>query len=241
NDQIIGDPEGDLSFKEALQLLAQQKGVPAAQANPLAAMVEAMKLGPDMATATLTAMIPIITKEPPKTDNTMIQVLQQRIEQLADDKHKAEMEALRTEMRSGQRLPESSQEIQALSQQLDQLRDTLHNEQLARIQEQNQATTKELLGYIKGLENKIAAATEGKQAESKIGLMSEALHTGAEQLSGIRQDIKPLVQSLVEGRVAPGEKTAAQKKGFGIGLDKGMERAREATELENDLFFGKGA
>ncbi|GAI44496.1 unnamed protein product, partial [marine sediment metagenome] len=62
----MGDAEGDYSFKEALQCVAQQKGVPSAQADPLAAMVEAMKLGPEMATATLTTMIPLITKEPPK-------------------------------------------------------------------------------------------------------------------------------------------------------------------------------
>ena len=77
NDQIIGDPEGDLNFKEALQLLAQQKGAPVAQPDPLVAMVEAMKLGLDMATATLTAMIPLITKEPPKSDdNVLLQFVQ---------------------------------------------------------------------------------------------------------------------------------------------------------------------
>jgi hypothetical protein len=77
NGEIIGDPEGDYSFKEAFQLLAQQKGVPVAQADPLVAMVEAMKLGPDMATATLTAMIPLITKEPPKSDdNVLLQFMQ---------------------------------------------------------------------------------------------------------------------------------------------------------------------
>ncbi|GAI72294.1 unnamed protein product, partial [marine sediment metagenome] len=198
NDQIIGDPEGDLSFKEALQLLAQQKGVPVAQANPLAAMVEAMKLGPDMATATLTAMIPLITKAPEGDTITKLILTQ--------------MSDLQKELREGQK---SSPEIQALTQQLDQLRDTLHNEQLARIQEQNQATTKELIGYIKSLDNKIEAATKGKEVESRIGLMSKALDKGAEQLSGIRQDIKPLAQSFMERGAAPGEKTAAEKTGFG--------------------------
>jgi len=69
--EIIGDPEGDYNFKEALQYFAQQRGVPSAQADPLAAMVEAMKLGPEMATATLTTMIPLITKEPKQPDNTL--------------------------------------------------------------------------------------------------------------------------------------------------------------------------
>ncbi|MBA7533545.1 hypothetical protein ES705_25785 [subsurface metagenome] len=148
------------------------------------------------------------------------------------------MENLQKEMREGQK---SSPEIQALSQQLDQVRETLHNEQLSRIQEQNQAQVKELAGYIGRLEQRIAATTEGRQVESKIGLMSKALDKGAEELRGIRSDIKPLAQSFMERGAAPGEKTPAEKTGFGTGLDKGMERAREATELENELFFGKGS
>jgi len=58
--EIIGDSEGDYNFKEALQLLAQQRGAPTEAVNPLATMVEAMKMGPEMATATLTALIPLI-------------------------------------------------------------------------------------------------------------------------------------------------------------------------------------
>ncbi|GAI47139.1 unnamed protein product, partial [marine sediment metagenome] len=175
---------------------------------------------------TLTAMIPLITKDKDTDGDTVTKLI---LTQMSD---------LQKEMREGQK---SSPEIQALTQQLDQLRDTLHNEQLARIQEQNQANFKELTGFISSLQQQIKAVAEGKQVESRIGLLSKTLDAGAAQLSGIRADLKPLVQSIIERGAAPGEKTVAEKTGFGTGLDKGIERAHEATELENDLFFGKGS
>lgn len=233
--QIMPDPEGEYSFSQAIQKAMVEKGASSNQAAEMATTFAKMN------TDTLNTLIPIITRDPPKTDNTVIQILQQRIEQLADDKHKAEMESLRTEMRSGQRSPESSQEIQALSQQIDNLRDQLHNEQLARIQEQNTAQVKELSNSLKRLEQQLARASEGKQVESRIGLMSKALDAGAEELKGIRADIKPLAQTFIERRAAPSEKTAVEKADFAAGLVKGIERAHEATELENELFFGKGS
>ncbi|GAI83992.1 unnamed protein product, partial [marine sediment metagenome] len=147
-----------------------------------------------------------------------------------------QMETLQKDIREGQK---STPEIQALTQQLDQLRDTLHNEQLARIQEQNATSSKELAGYIGRLEQQIKAIAEGKQVESRIGLLSKVVDAGTEELKGIRSDLKPLAQSFLERGAAPGEKTAVEKKGFGTGLDKGIERAHEATELEDSLFFGK--
>lgn len=233
NGQIMADSEGEYTFSMALQKAMVEKGASSNQGAEIAATFAKMN------SDTLNTLIPIITREPPKTDNTMIQVLQQRIEQLADDKHKVEMDSLRAEMRSGQKPQESSQEIQALSKQIDNYREQLHNEQLTRIQDQNQAQVKELTDSLKRLEQRIAAATEGKEAQSKIGLMSKGLETVADELKGVRADIKPLAQSLLEGKTAPSVRTATEKAAFGAGLDKGIERVHEATELENELFFGK--
>ena len=221
NGQIIGDPEGDFSFKEALQNVAQEKGASPAQASEMATTLAKMN------TDTINLLIPLLTKG--SGDDSIIKLI---LTQMSD---------LQKQIRDASSQGQGSSEVQALSQQLSELRDTLHNEQLARIQEQNQATTKELIGYIKSLDNKIEAATKGKEVESRIGLMSKALDKGAEQLSGIRQDIKPLAQSFIDRGAAPGEKTVAEKTGFGTGLDRGIERAKEATELEDMLFFGKGS
>ena len=217
NGQIIGDPEGDLSFNEALKLVSDASP---AQAAEMATTFAKMN------TDTMNLLIPLLTKAPEGTSVTQLLITQ--------------MGDLQKELRSREGSSEATQQIQGLTQQLSELRDTLHNEQLARIQEQNQATTKELLSLIGRLEQQIKASTEGKQVESKIGLMSKALDTGAAELRGIRSDLKPLAQTFMEGRVAPGEKTPAEKAGFGAGLDKGMKRAREATQLENELFFTGG-
>ena len=219
--QIMPDPEGEYSFSQAVQKAMVEKGASSNQAAEMATTFAKMN------TDTMNLLIPLLTKAPEGTSVTQLLITQ--------------MGELQKELRAPHGASEGTQQIQALTQQLSELRDTLHNEQLTRIQEQNQATAKELLTLIGGLQQQIKAANEGKQAESKIGLMSHALDTAAKELTGIRQDLKPLAQSIIERGATPGEKTAAEKAGFGTGLDKGIERAHEAAELENDLFFGKGS
>ena len=219
--QILPDPEGDYSFSQAVQKAMVEKGASSNQAAEMATTFAKMN------TDTMNLLIPLLTKDSDGDTVTKLILTQ--------------MGELQKELRTASSQGQGSSEVQALSQQLSDLRDTLHNEQLARIQEQNQATSKELLNLIGNLQQQIKGVAEGKQAESKIGLMSKALDKGAEQLSGIRQDLKPVAQSFMERGAAPGEKTAAEKTGFGTGLDKGIERAHEAAALEDELFFGKGS
>jgi hypothetical protein len=62
--EIIGDLEGGLTFKEALQERAQNLGMVPDQANSLATTIEAMKVGPEMASSLLTALLPLLNKPP---------------------------------------------------------------------------------------------------------------------------------------------------------------------------------
>lgn len=234
NNEIIGDPEGDLSFKEALQYVAQQKGASPAEAESLAVALSKQPLD------TISALMPLISKEPPPQDNAMVLALQQRIEQLADDKHQAEMDAMRTEMRSGQRSPEAEQQVQALGQQITDLRESLHDQQLARIQEQNQTLLAGLTGEINKLKEQIAAGVQGKQAESKVGLLSKTLDVIAEEAKGARQDLKSMAPTFLNRDSPLKTKTTSEKAGFSGGLDKGIEKARAASALEDELFFGPG-
>ena len=219
NGQIIGDPEGDFSFKEALQNVAQEKGASPAQAAEMATTFAKMN------TDTINLLIPIITKDKDSEGTTVTKLLLTQVENL------------QKEVREGKG---ASPELQAITQEISQLRETLHNEQLARIQEQNQATTKELLNLIGGLKAEIKAASEGKTADSKIGLMSQIIDKTTEELKGIRSDLKPLAQSLMERKTPLKERTAAEKAGFGTGLDKGIGKAHEASQLEDELFFTGG-
>jgi len=239
NNEIIGDPEGDLSFKEALQYVAQQKGASPADAESLALQIS--KQGPEMLGSIMSMLTPLINKEPPQQDSTIIQAMQQRIEQLADSKHDAEMESLRAEMRSGQRSPEADQQIQALSQQISELRDALHNQELARIQEQSQGLIGALHEKLTKLEEQMMVSARGRQAESEIGLMSETVRGVFEEIKGARQDFKSMAPVLLARGAATRKRTLDEKAGFGAGLGKGIEKERVARGLEEQLFFsGKG-
>jgi len=229
NGQIIPDPDAELTFAMAIQQALVEKGASSSQVSEVA------KMNQD----TLNMIVPLLTREPPPQDNTMVQLLQQRIEQLADDKHKAEMDSLRVEMRSGQRTPESDQQMQILAQQIEDLKETLHNEQLTRIQEQNQNLIAGLAAEMNKLQEKIAAGVEGKQTETKLDLLGKIVDKGTDQLSGLRADAKEFLPTIMNRGSSPKPRTPTEKAGFGTGLDKGIEKAKAASALEEDLFFGK--
>jgi len=231
NGQIIPDPEGEYTFAMAMQKAMVESGASSSQASEVASTFA--KMNQD----TLNTIMPLLTREPPPQDNTMIQLLQQRIEQLADDKHKAELESLRAEMRAGQRTPEQDQQIQILTQQIADMREALHNQELQRIQEQNQNLIAGLTAEINKLKEQVAAGVQGKQAESKIGLMSKTLDVLAEEAKGARQDIKSIAPTFLGRGSPPKSRTPTEKASFGDGLDKGIEKARAARALEEELFF----
>jgi hypothetical protein len=248
---IVGDPEGDYTFNEALKLLAQQKGVPAEQASPLATMIEAMKLGPDMATATLAAIVPLLTKQgdtsgtnaflqllqtQQQTAQQQMQALQQMILTLTEDKHKTEMESLKALITTGQRPPEADQRIDALTKQIEGLRESLHQEQLKRIEEQSQRTTELLQGEIKRLEQQISQAAQSQRTESSLGLLAKAVDKIDSQLTGIRTDAKPVVETIVKaGGPGPTLKSPETRQRIAEIGKKAVEAERRARELENEL------
>jgi uncharacterized protein YeeX (DUF496 family) len=254
NGQMIGDPEGDYTFKEALQLIATTAGVPADQANPLATMLEAMKLGPEMATATMAQIIPYLTKDKSEVsgDNVwlqmmqsqqqqnqqQIQMLQNLITSLTEDKHKAEMDAIRAEMKSGQRPPETDQQIAQLGQQVRDLTESLHQQQLVNIQEQNKAMIDALQGNIQRLQDQVAAAAQGRRTEGSLGIIEKALDAANNQLTGIRTDAKPFIETaLKSGGPGPTAKTAADKQRITSAGKAAVEHERKAQSLE-DVILG---
>ncbi len=58
NGQVFPDPEGELNWTRAMQLVAQQQGASPADATALA------KMGPEMFTNMITALTPLMKKEP---------------------------------------------------------------------------------------------------------------------------------------------------------------------------------
>jgi hypothetical protein len=239
NDQIIGDPEGDYNFKEALQLVAQMRGAAPGQADSLATTIEAMKVGPEMATSLLNVVIPLLNKPP---DTTMTSVLQQQIQALqtqivtlTEERHKAEMESLRSEIR-GQKSPESNEQLQALNQRLDQLRDELHQKDIQMITAQNTAIQEQLTKQIARLEQQIAAVGQGKTTDSKIGLLGDIVNKGFGEVSGLRSDVKSMIPTILSRGQTIKRRTEEEKTKFSDGLDKGIERAKATSEAEEKLW-----
>ncbi|MBA7480228.1 hypothetical protein ES707_15677 [subsurface metagenome] len=223
NGQIISDPEGDYTFKEALQLVATQRGASPDEANSLAVALSKQSLD------TINVLMPLFSKEPPTQDNTMVLALQQRIEQLADDKHKAEIEALRVEFKGGQRSPESDQLIQKLTQDLGTLKEDLHNQQLVNLQEQNRA-------MVDKLQDQINILAQGKRTEGSLGFMSEALGFAKEEVSGLRGDVKTVVETIFKaGGPGPTPKTAEDKKKIAAAGKAAVETERRAQAMEDSI------
>ena len=255
--QIVGDPEGDYDFNQAFKIWAQEKAVPANQADPLGialeAMVTASKEGPQTALAVLTAMTPFLTKEPPKHDDSplmtfitaqqaasqlQVQSLQQMLLSATGEKYKAEVEGIKAMITTSQKPPESNQQMQALTEQINSLRESLHQQQITTIQEQNKTMIERMESQITRLETQITAAAQGKAVDSKIGLIDKTLDKGAQELSGVRQDIKGFAQMiLAKGEPLPRPRSAQEKQRFGTGMEKGIENAQEAKRLADKLWF----
>ena len=68
--EILGDPEGEFNFREALQLVAQQKGASPDEASSLA--LQLSKMGPEMLTTIFGVLTPLLSKEPPRSDMDII-------------------------------------------------------------------------------------------------------------------------------------------------------------------------
>jgi hypothetical protein len=240
NGEIIGDPEGDYSFNEALKALAQQQGAGPGQADMLATMIQAMQVGPQMSTTLITSLMPLLTKQP---DTTMTSVLQQQIQALqtqivtlTEERHKAEMESIRAEIRTGQKTPESDQQMQALNQRLDQLRDDLHKKDIEMITTQNTAIQTQLTNQITRLEQQIALVGQGKSTDSKIGLLGDIVNKGFGEVSGLRSDVKSMLPTILSRGQTVKRRTEAEKEHFSQGLDKGIERAKATKEAEEKLW-----
>ena len=262
--RIYPEPDGEYTFAKAVQKVSAEKATadpaalitaimpiltkePPPSTDPAALITAIMPLltkesPPSTDTAALiTALMPILTKEtppPPQQDTTLFQSLQTRIEQLADERNKAQIDAVRAEMRATQRPPEADAQIQALTQVIETLREELHAQQLERIKEQHEAATNLLTNKFSQLEKEVQASMMGKSVDSKYGLMSEGLKGILGEIGGARRDIKEIVPTFVQRR-EKAARTPEQKASFDQGMEQAIERQKKSREMEDRLFFSK--
>ncbi|MBA7528647.1 hypothetical protein ES705_20835 [subsurface metagenome] len=236
----MGDPEGDLNFKEALQLLAQQRGVPSEAVDPLATMVEAMKMGPEMATATLTALIPLITKEP--TQPSGEGALLDRLDSLGLLKKSGE-EGRSTQLDMLDKLnqmgllkkpgegAEGSQTLVALQTEVKELRESLQKQEMDVLKNVVVSISNQMTELRKEIAN------TGK-LEGRYALLDKTIGVIENQLTGIRTDAKPFLSAIgAAGGKEPAPKSPEERAKIARGLKEATALEREAHALEDELLF----
>jgi len=211
--EIVGDPEGDYTFKEALQYVAQQRGASPDEAGSMAFQLS--KMGPEMLTALLGVVTPLISKESPRSDmDTILKLIEAGVLK-----------------KSGE--VEGSETIRALEMQVKKLKDAMQKQDMDILK-----------GAVGSLSNKIEEIrkemSNQSHLEGRYALMDKVVDHVDNQLSGLRSDAMPLLDSLAHGggRVEPKIRTPEEKAKIAKGLKEAVALEREAHALEDELLFG---
>lgn len=159
--------------------------------------------------------------------------------QLTDQRHAAEIESLRAEVRTSQKPAEPNQQIQALTEEINSLRESLHQQQISVIQEQNKAMIERLESQVARLEQQLLAAAQGKSVETKLGLLEKTVDKVATGLDSARQDAKGFATMMLSKGETPVPRTPGQRRAFSQGLGKAIERQEEAKKLAEKLWGPK--
>jgi len=236
--EIIGDSEGDYNFKEALQYVAQQKGASPDEAGSMA--LELSKAGPEMLTTILSAVTPLMEKKPPqggeadllsKLDSlgllrksgeegrgTQIEILD-KLNQLGMLKKTGE--------------GESSETIRALQTEVKELKDSLQRQEMDNIKNVMVSLANQMAEMRKEM------STQGK-LEGRYALMEKTITAIDNQLSGIRSDARPVLDTLAHrgGGPGPSMKSPEEKARIAKRLKGAIELEKEARALEDELVFG---
>jgi len=213
--EIIGDSEGDYNFKEALQYVAQQKGASPNEAGSMA--LELSKMGPEMLISLLSAVTPLLTKEPSRSDMDIILKLTEAglLKKPGDE-------------------DASSTTIRALETQVKELKDAMQKQDMDILK-----------GAVGSLSNKIEEIrkemSNQSHLEGRYALMDKVVDHVDSQLTGFRSDARPLLDSLAHGggRVEQTIRTPEEKAKIAKGLKVAVAQERRAHELEDELLFGK--
>lgn len=234
NGQVIGDPEGDFSFTEAIRAASQERGVGTGNSDILAA--ELAKVGPEMVNTFLSTLTPLIHKDK-DSDNVyapIFQTMQTMLMTLMENKHDTELEALKAALGPNPQAAVYQQQIEQLSAEIKTLTDSLRKTQLEQIQETNKAAVQAVMSEVKRLQEQITSAQMKSSAESRYGIMDKGLGILAEELKGTRSDLKAVAASALNQQKGP---RIIDKSTYSEEMGKAIGHAQEARALEDELFF----
>ena len=177
--------------------------------------IELSRMGPEMLTTMLGAMNPLIHKEPPQSDVDII----------------AKLNQLGLLKKTGE--GEGSETIRGLQMEVRELKDSL--------QRQEMDTVKNAVISLSNQMNEMRKemSTQNK-LEGRYALMDKTISTIDSQLTGLRSDARPLLDSLAHGGGKPEPKirTPEEKAKIARGLKEAVELERKAHQLEDELLFG---
>ena len=129
---------------------------------------------------------------------------------------------------------EGSETMRALQTEVKELRESLHKQELDTMKNAIISVSNQVGELRKEMSN------QGK-LEGRYGLMDKAMTHIDSQVSGLRSDARPLLDSLARGggRVEPTRRTPEEKARITKGLKEAVVQEQRAHELEDELLFGK--
>ena len=221
--EIIGDPEGDYSFREALQYVAQQRGASPNEAGSIA--LELSKLGMlkkgegEGDLLSKLDSLGLLRKSGEEGRGTQIEMLKQ-LDQLGMLKKPGEEDA-------------GSQTMVALQTEVKELRESLQKQEMDTVKN----AVVSLSNQLGDLRKDIAT---GNKLEGRYAILEKTIGTIDNQVSGIRSDARPLLDSLAHGGGRePARRSPQEKAKIAKGLKEAVALEREAHQIEDELLFGK--
>jgi len=128
---------------------------------------------------------------------------------------------------------EGSETIRGLQSEVKELKESLRQQELDNVK-----------GLVVTLSNQVGELRKEMSGQSKLegryALMDKVVDHVDSQLSGLRSDAMPLLDSLAHGggRVEPRIRTPEEKTKIAKGLKVAVAQERRAHQLEDELLFG---
>ncbi len=206
--EIVGDPEGDYNFKEALQIVEQRR-----EASP----AKEKEGGSTLETIQTLKELGLIGKTSEGESSSLDLI--------------AKLTDLGLLKKPGE--GEGSETIRALETQVKELRESLQKQEMDIVKNAVAA----LANQMGDLRQEIAS--QGK-LEGRYALMDKTIGAIDGQLSGLRSDVRPVLDTLARrgGGPGPSPRSPEDKARYAKELKKAVGKEREAHALEDELLFG---
>jgi len=129
---------------------------------------------------------------------------------------------------------------QELRRQIDALNTTIQQMREEQTRQQMESIASAISSLNSRLEELRTEMTSSSQLEGKYAILSKSIDKIDSQLSGVRQDVRPLIDLVSTGGTAPEPRKRSPEEAARVakGLKEAVRLEQEAKRLEDELFFG---